>query len=207
MPRKKLIYTHETPYHIWARSNNREWFYVDKKILWKIFVKELNELTLEFDFAIHAFVLMDNHYHLIATTSENHDLGLIMQRLQRRVASEVNRISGRINHVFGGSYKASLILAPENFSICLKYVLRNPVRAGLVSQVEYYRYSDAIGLEKNGDLILTSPMNARRMFLTSEPLLRWLNVADTLERSELIKKALKKTIFKLKDRARRKLVV
>ena len=206
MPRKKLIYTHEAPYHIWARSNNREWFYVDKEVLWNIFVTELNELTIEFDFAIHAFVLMDNHYHLIATAGETYNLGIVMQRLQKRVATAVNRISGRINHVFGGSYKASLIISPENFSTCLKYVLRNPVRAGMVSHVECYRFSNAIGVGKQWEVTLTSPICTRKMFLEDDSPIRWLNMADTVERSETIKKALRKTIFNLKDRKRRKLI-
>ena len=192
MPRRKLIYTDYYPYHVTARANNKEWFYIPKEQVWKIFVKELNLIVLEEKFKIHAFVLMDNHYHMLCSTDDSKDLGVVMQRLQKNVSRKINKKADRINHVFGGPYKGSLITTPTYYKTVLKYVFRNPVEAGIVSKVEDYKYSSL-----NSDEITTvfpysidSLINYR-----AQKLIPWLN--GGLERSpKEIYKGLLKTEFK-----------
>src|SRR5580704_8555974 len=109
MPRRKTIYTWEYPYHLVSRSNNQAWFSIPIDQCWEIFCDKLNHISDVYDFKIHSFVLMSNHTHLIGTPSEEHYLGEVMNWLQSSVARTINRVSGQINHVFGGPYKPSLI--------------------------------------------------------------------------------------------------
>ena len=192
MPRRKLIYTDYYPYHVTARSNNKEWFYIPKEKTWKIFSHELERLRLENKFRVHAFVLMDNHYHLLCGTHESADLGIIMCKLQTRVSHAVNKIAGRINHVFGGPYKGSLITTPTYYKTVLKYVYRNPVEAGICDRVEDYRYSTL----NTSEIKTIFPFNIDCLVnYKNEKMIPWLN--GELERPKFeIYKGLMKTEFK-----------
>jgi len=193
MARRSLIYTDYYPYHIMARSNNKEWFYIPQEQVWQIFTETLNDLSLTHGLRVHAFVLMSNHYHLIATASK-FDLGAVMQQLQQRVSRKINKAAGRINHVFGGPYKGSLISTPGHYKIVLKYVYRNPVAADMCRGVEDYRFSSL-----NSDDVNTSfPYNIDcLMNYKKEVLLSWLNNSTSKERSRReITRGLLKTEFK-----------
>ena len=141
MPRKPLIYTHLFPYHVMARSNNQEWFYLPTPDVWNIFVFRINEAIEKYKISVHLFVLMSNHYHMLVTCHEDHSLGEAMAYIQKSVSRDINKKSGRINHIFGGPYKACLIRNPAHYFHVYKYVARNPVTAKITTQVETYRFS------------------------------------------------------------------
>lgn len=199
VPRKKLIYTSEFPYHIVARSNNREWFKGSIFEVWAILVDELTQLNQEFKFSIHAFVLMSNHYHMIASCSSEFDLGYIMRLLQTRTSNRINRLSGRINHVYGGRYKASLIQDELYYANVLKYVFRNPVKAGLCTLVEDWRFSNLESKfgEKDGEIPTTSHVFEESIGLDTNKIKIWMNVAFSSENDIRIRKGLVRTVFKL----------
>lgn len=140
MPRKHLLRTCEFPYHVTARSNNKEFFYLDQETLWNIFMDSMAEAQSQFSCRFHAFVLMTNHYHLLISTPSS-NLDIVMNYLQREVARKANKTSSRINHFFGGPYKWSLIMEESYYWNALKYVFRNPIKAGLCSNVLEYKYS------------------------------------------------------------------
>lgn len=141
MPRKQLIITDQFPYHVVARSNNKEWFYIPIAECWRVFEFLLVEVSLRFHFQTHAFVLINNHYHLIGTASEAFPIPKVMEWFQRSANRLINDRAGRINHVFGGPYKGSLITSENYFYHALRYVYQNPVRAGLVDRAESYSFS------------------------------------------------------------------
>jgi REP element-mobilizing transposase RayT len=199
MPRKRLIYTHEFPYHIVARSNNRDWFKVELAEVWEVFKEEFIELNQSYGFTGHGFVLMSNHYHLIASCSQDYDLGYIMRILQTRTSNRLNGLSGRINHVYGGRYKGSLIGDAFYYANVLKYVFRNPVKAGLCSRVEAWPYS-TVGdlLKSSGSGIPTScHVFEKALFMNKQEKSNWLNESFRIEDDERIRKALTRTVFKL----------
>lgn len=195
MPRKKLIYTHEFPYHVCARSNNKEWFYLPTDEVWEIFVSEINRLFTGYKCSLHAFVLMSNHYHMLVTVDPNHNLGEVMRELQKSVSRRINQRAQRINHVFGGPYKAALIRSENDFLEVLKYVYRNPVKAGIVERVEFYKYSTLV----NKDMRLSLQSN---MFKIENPkkYLAWFNVENDSEKELRIKQALSRTEFRVSVR-------
>jgi putative transposase len=196
MPRKPLIYTHENPYHILARSNNKEWFELPLSECWTIFAAGLNHIQFEYGFSTHLFVLMDNHYHLIGTCCEKHNLGEVMSWFQKYVSRKINARTGRINHIFGGRYKASLIAHPAHFAAVFKYVARNPVRAGICERVEPYGFSTLNSVSSSKIVISSAGKWAVDIPLDHIDQFRWLNEPSLVEIDEIIRKSLQKTQFK-----------
>jgi putative transposase len=68
MPRKPIQRSNENYYYITARSNNREFFFLPTPNVWEIMSKRLAELQREFQIKIAAFVLINNHFHLLVLT-------------------------------------------------------------------------------------------------------------------------------------------
>lgn len=192
MPRKKLIYTDLFPYHVTARSNNKEHFYIETKKLWQIFCSTFHEVDELYSFKVHAFVLMSNHYHLVCSTHHQYNLGVVMQYFQSKVSQRINKSTSRINHVFGGRYKGSLIKDPWYYKNVIKYVYRNPVKAGLTSSVEEYVFSTV----KSKDIALSSVTTELDQFVPYSKFLPWLNNSEFEIPDEAISRGLLKTEFK-----------
>lgn len=189
MGRKPLVYTEEYPYHIMARSNNKEWFCIDLPTLWGLFSVELKRVCKEYGLLCHAFVLMNNHYHMLASTSGRYDIGEIMCVLQTSVSRKVNSLSGRNNHVFGGRYKASLIIEPSYYFYVFKYLYRNPIEAQLVERVEDYSLST---FTRSEDMPLVSPISGIASLIPEANLGDWINESEPTDFVESVRRGLKK---------------
>ncbi len=152
-----------------------------------------------FGVQIHALVVMNNHFHLIITTP-NEDLGQVMQYFIGSITRTLNLISGRSGRVFGTRYHQSLINSTPYFSHVLKYVYRNPVRAGVCEAVEEYPYSTLQGLLGRSWLSfpIHYPFGLGGYYLIpdqTDAFLDWLNHPFKKEHEELIRKGLKRTEF------------
>ncbi len=201
MPRKPLIRSRELPYHVVARANNRERFVLPLDEMWEILTHECYAISTLFGVQIHALVLMINHYHLLLS-SPNEDLGKVMQYFAWFVTRNANLKSGRIDHVFGGPYHGSLIDSTAYYRHALRYVYRNPVRAGICRRVEDYRFSTLRGLL--GEAVSPFPLwpgpQEYGLWEASEnpsALLPWLNQHVPSSHDEAIRKGLRKTQFKI----------
>lgn len=199
MPRKKVILTHEFPYHITARSNNREWFYLSKDQCWEIFCDLLQKVTTRFHLQVHAFVLMDNHYHMIVTPSQRVALPRVFEWFQRSANRTINDRAGRINHLFGGPYKPTLICRPEHYYHAYRYVYRNPVTAKLVATVTEYRYSTFVD---DSVVPLVTPITGIASLIPKDPgkVLEYLERDYEEGEKQMIDQAMRKTEFKLPSR-------
>ncbi len=144
MPRKSLIHSTDLPYHVTARANNREPFYLPLERTWSILENQCFEISILFSARIHAFVVMNNHFHMLLTTPQE-NLGQIMMHFMRSTTQIVNSYTNRSGHVFDGRYHWSLIQSDLYFAHAYKYVFRNPVRAGTCATVESYPYSSLAG--------------------------------------------------------------
>jgi len=197
MGRKRLISSNVFPYHITARVNNREVFPIPLDIVWNLMSSEWFSLQILYKFEIHAFVLMPNHFHLLASTPEE-GLGKIMNVFMSVVSKRINDLSGKTGHVFGGPYYWSLITSTRYYGHALKYVYRNPVRACLSHTVEEYPYSTARGIIGYSPLIL--PLSFTQCGLEANipdpnrhfEWLDWLNHPFPSEAEDLIREALRK---------------
>lgn len=192
MARRSLIRSSEVPYHVTNRSNNREFFYLSESQLWEIFIECLGEIREKFECCNHAFVLMSNHYHLLISTPRA-NLDLAMQHLQREVARKANRKVARTNHFFGSRYKWTLVVGEEYYWNSVKYVFRNPVRAGLCKRVEQYQFSSLNCGQSQWLMTDFFRDRSKPVELDRD----WLNEPFLKEKEIAISKALRRSEFKL----------
>lgn len=100
----------------------------------------LGEVVARFGWLCHAYCLMDNHYHLIIETPEG-NLSLGMRQLNGVYTQRFNRRHGRVGHVFQGRFKAIVVDRDSYLLELCRYVVLNPIRAGMVEQIEHYAWS------------------------------------------------------------------
>ena len=99
------------------------------------------EGSLKFKVEIEAFVLMNNHYHLcIYTPNENIDK--FMQFFNKSLGKKISGQAGRINRIFGASYKWNLVITKSYFQNVIRYIYQNPIRAGICDRCEQYKFSN-----------------------------------------------------------------
>jgi putative transposase len=170
--------------------------------VWEVISTELFRIHLLCGVEIHAFVLMANHYHMLLTTPDR-DLGVVMSEFGGSVTRTMNRISGRSGHLFGGPYRWSQIRSANYYANALKYVYRNPVRAGIVARVEDYPFSTLDGL-LGGSRLPVPLYNPRPecqgiSFVPEqiEDLLEWFNEPFRKEIQELLDKGFRRRVFAL----------
>lgn len=99
MPGKPITRSNHNYYHVTARSNNKEFFYISMVNVWEIMTVKLSELQTKHRIKIAAFVLMNNHFHFLVLTPEE-DIDRIMYLFMKGVTLEIQRCSGRINKIF-----------------------------------------------------------------------------------------------------------
>jgi putative transposase len=140
MARKQLIRTNKFPYHVTTRTNNKEWFKIPLDEVWVISQRALKECTKKVPVEVHAFVLMNNHYHMILTTPDE-NIDIFMRHFNKYLSDEINKYTGVINRKFGTPYKWSLINSKAYLYNVFRYIFRNPLRAYVVGRCEDYKYS------------------------------------------------------------------
>lgn len=195
MPRPNFLASTSHPYHVISRSNNKEFFPIPVSDVWKIMMNELHKEVLENKLAVHAFVLISNHFHLLCHTPDG-NLDIIMRNFLRQTSIKINHRANSINHLWGGRYKWSLIESQNHYFQVYRYIFQNPIRAKLCEKVEDYPYSTLKGTQ----LPLHSfiPLS----FGGHEGELHWLNERYETEQEELIRTGLRKSHF---DVCKRKL--
>lgn len=154
--------------------------------------EELDRLTRSHHILIHAFVLMSNHYHLLVSTHEDYPLSCVMQVLQKSISRKINREAKRINHVFGGPYKASLIVNADYYAKVFRYLAQNPLRAKMCRRTEDYPFSTF----SNDRIPVCSPVSGIAELVPPKNISEWINTFDSPRDSLSIRKGLMKTIFK-----------
>jgi len=198
MPRKPIVRSKDNYYHITARSNNRDFFYLPQEIAWNIFIQELKQLQDEFNVIISGFVLMNNHFHLLIMTP-NQEIDRVMYFFMKRTTLEIQKLSGRINKIYGGRYKGSII---QNYSYLVnvyKYIFLNPVKAGITQRAEYYPYSTLFYKYKSS---IKLPIHIKEIipphvFENYEDLeeIKWINIGFTENENWSMKSGISKAIF------------
>lgn len=101
----------------------------------------LLDAVKKYDCRIHAYVLMTNHVHLLASAERPYDLSRMMQHLGRRFVRYVNHVYHRSGTLWEGRFKASLVDTETYFLRCCRYIECNPVRAQMVVHPRDYLWS------------------------------------------------------------------
>jgi putative transposase len=128
------------PHHLIQRGNNREPLFADEQD-YKRMLKYLAEAAERYGVAIHSYVLMSNHFHLLATPDDASGLSGMMQSLGRRYVRVFNNLHGRTGALWEGRYKATVIESERYLIACMAYIELNPVRAGMVTHPADYPWS------------------------------------------------------------------
>lgn len=128
------------PHHIIQRGNNRQAIFhstADRQFLLDL----LRENATKFGVAIHAYVLMTNHFHVLATPGTADGLPQMMQAVGRRYVRLFNDSNHRSGTLWEGRYKSTLIQADRYLLACMVYLDLNPVRAGLSTRAGDFTWS------------------------------------------------------------------
>ena len=143
-------------YHVTSRGNAREVIYSGDGDRTK-FLEILSGVVERYGFIIHAYCLMSNHYHLLVETPEG-NLSRGMRQLNGVYTQWFNWSHKRVGHVLQGRYKAILVDKDEYLMELSRYLVLNPVRAGVVSRPEEWRWSSyrcMIGLDREPEYLCT----------------------------------------------------
>ncbi len=128
------------PQHLIVRGNNRSLLFRDDADRC-VFMRFLDEALDGCACDLHAYVLMSNHVHLLATGHLEGELSELMQRIGRRFARLVNLRWCRTGTLFEGRFRSSLVDSESYFLTCMRYIELNPVRAGLLDHPGKYFWS------------------------------------------------------------------
>jgi len=126
-------------YHVTTRGNARRAIFKSDSDRWR-FLETLDDTTERHHWLVHAYCLMPNHYHLLVETPEG-NLSAGMRRLNGVYTQKFNHRNQQIGHLFQGRFKAILVDKESYFLELCRYVVLNPVRAGLVDVPEDFAWS------------------------------------------------------------------
>ena len=126
--------------HIIQRGNNRQAVFYRVED-YCFYLETLQQAAVLHGCAIHAYVLMTNHVHLLATPECTEGPSRMIQAIGRRYVHYVNRCYRRTGTLWEGRFKSALINLERYFFTCVRYIELNPVRAGMVEHPGDYRWS------------------------------------------------------------------
>jgi putative transposase len=126
-------------YHVTSRGDRREAIYEDDADRGR-FLELLGDVAAAFNWVVHAYCLMSNHYHLLIETPDA-NLSKGMRQLNGVFTQYSNRRHRRTGHLFQGRYKAILVDADSYLLELSRYVVLNPVRAGMVADAGDWPWS------------------------------------------------------------------
>lgn len=126
-------------YHITCRGNRCESVFVDRQDRF-IWLAETGRMCERFNFIVHAYCQMTNHYRLLIETPDG-NLGQGMRQLNSVYSRYYNRRHSLVGHVLQGRYKAILVQKESYLLELARYIVLNPVRAGIVDQLDDWEWS------------------------------------------------------------------
>jgi putative transposase len=154
MPRQPRFFVPGMPQHAIVRGIDRQTVFFSSDD-YSLYFESLKKSAQQYDCAVHAYVLMSNHVHLLVTPGSKSALPLFFQAMGRYYVQALNRKLDRVGALWQGRYKTSLVQDDLYLLTCYRYIELNPVRAGVVNNPGDYAYSsygyNALG--KDDDLI------------------------------------------------------
>ena len=152
MPRLKRACPAGFPVHIVQRGNNRQICFAEDADM-AAYANWLREAALIYGVAVHAWVFMTNHVHLLVTPERDTAISKTMQYLGRYYVRYFNFRYQRTGTLFEGRFKSSLVDTDRYLLACQRYIELNPVRAGIVNDPADYAWSSyhshALGVAAN----------------------------------------------------------
>jgi len=140
MARLSRFYIKDQPQHIIQRGNNRELIFASQQD-YEFYLACLADAAKRNKLKIHAYVLMTNHVHLLASPLEVSSIPKTMQSVGRKYVQYFNDHYNRTGTLWEGRYKATLVDSEAYLLTCMRYIELNPVRARIVRQPKNYPWS------------------------------------------------------------------
>ena len=140
MPRRPRCVVAGVPLHVIQRGNDRAACFIAEGDF-RLYLALLRELSDRYECSVHAYVLMTNHVHLLATPEQTDGVSLLMKHLNQRYAQHVNRRYARSGTLWEGRFRSSLVDSAAYALICQRYIELNPVRARMVQHPAHYPWS------------------------------------------------------------------
>ena len=157
-------------HHVIQHGHNRQPIFVDRQDFERMLAL-LEESASRFQVAVHAYVLMDNHFHLLLTPATAEALPLFMQAVGRSYVRYFNLRHGRTGTLWDGRYRATVIEVERYLLACMAYIDLNPVRAGLCTEAGDWPWSShAHYMGRHHDRLVTP--HARYWTLGNTPFAR-----------------------------------
>lgn len=126
-------------YHLTARGNAQEPIFLDDRDR-QSFLQILEKTLSDCNGICHAYCLMTNHYHLLMETPEA-NLSRIMKQINGIYTQRFNRKHQRVGHLFQGRFKSIIVDKDAYLLELCRYIVLNPIRAGMVDDPGRYRWS------------------------------------------------------------------
>lgn len=127
-------------HHVIQRGNNRQTIFHDQRDYERM-LETLAEYAAKFDVAVHGYVLMPNHFHLLATPATSDGLPLMMQAVGRSYVRWFNQRHARTGTLWEGRYRSTLVETERYLLACMVYIDLNPERADLVRSAAEWPWS------------------------------------------------------------------
>lgn len=154
-------------WHVVNRGVERRTIFIDDRDR-ETFLELLAEVVARYRWRVHAFVLMTNHFHIFIETVEP-TLSRGMKKLTGDYAAHFNWKYGRVGHLVQGRFKSHLVDSDGYFLEVARYLVLNPVRAGMTAAAGDYRWSSYRA---------TAHLDPAPRWLTTEDVLRRFDVSD-----------------------------
>jgi putative transposase len=156
MARLPRLYVAGCSHHIIQRGNNRDACFFDEKD-YAFYLQQLKISAGQSGVAIHAFVLMTNHVHLLVTPPAANACAKMMQSLGRKYVQYINLTYRRTGTLWEGRYKSTLVDCDSYFLTVSRYIELNPVRAKMIADPSEYAWSSYRGNAMGKDIGLLTP--------------------------------------------------
>ncbi|MEL6829162.1 MAG: transposase [Pseudomonadota bacterium] len=159
MPRQPRYFIPGVPQHVVQRGVDRQAVFFEYDD-YQRYLQTLQDATAQYGCNVHAYVLMTNHVHLLATPLSERALPQIMQALGRSYVQKINAKYDRTGPLWQGRYKASIVQSERYLLLVYRYIEMNPVRARMVARPADYFYSSyaANALGRNDGLVTAHPV-------------------------------------------------
>src|SRR3954467_14556413 len=144
MPRHARLVVPDLPIHIVHRGVNRQpCFSRDGDYL--VYVALLQAASSKFGCPVHAYCLMTNHVHILATPGSSQACGSMMHGVAQRYAHYFNKRAGRTGPLWEGRFRSCIVESARYVLACYRYIELNPVRAGMVAAACQHPWSSHAG--------------------------------------------------------------
>jgi putative transposase len=140
MPRRARLTQAGCSLHLIQRGNNRGACFFEEAD-YRLYLDLIGQAARDHGVAIHAYVLMTNHVHLLVTSEAPEGPSQLMKQLGQRYVQRVNRVYGRSGTLWEGRFRSCLVGEEDYFLACCRYIEMNPVRAGMVGDPADYPWS------------------------------------------------------------------